>query len=114
ARPRARHVRRGLRASARNRGDPEPVAVRVRLDEGPECRTEAIDELLERAARRSDDSGHSAVVRKESLAHLDARRLRNAVAVRNAAGAVERGVGAVQRDAVLTKPLVLLLDEIEI
>src|SRR5207245_1838768 len=68
----------------------------------------------ERAARRTDDAGHAAVIRKESLAHFHAGRLRYAVAVRDAGRSVERGVGAIQRDAVLTKPRVLLLDELEI
>jgi hypothetical protein len=51
---------------------------------------------------------------KEPLAYLHAGRLRDAVAVRDAGGAIECRVGAVQRNAVLPESGVLVLDELEV
>src|SRR5436309_253123 len=101
-------------AAARDRDDTEPLAVLVRLDQRAKSRAQAVDELLECSAAGADHPGHAAVVRKEPLANLYARRLGDAITVRDAGSSIERGVGAVERDPVLPKPRVLLLDELEV
>ena len=106
--------RRVGRASAGDRDHAESRRVLVGLDERAERGAQAVDELLECAGRRPDHTGHAAVVRKESLAHLHTGRLGDAVAVRDARSAIESGVGSIERYAVLPESGVLLLDELEI
>jgi hypothetical protein len=62
----------------------------------------------------ADDPGHPAVIRKESLLDDDAERGGEQIGVAETRRRVERGVRAVEGDAVVLQPVELLRRELEV
>src|SRR5439155_14372490 len=98
-------------------GDRDALARRrvlPRLDGDADDVTKAIGELRECAVMPADDRGQAAVVREEALVYGDAERRREQIGVPESGRAVERRVGAVQRDAVVLQSIELLRRELEV